>query len=369
MSINMLDNRYLTFFHNKDGTANLMSSWLECHQLPYYFTLLKNHPHAEPFEYFLDHIWFTISFTSDSLADIELHSRKPHGAFHAESFTASGMQGMHGIESLLDEGYIVPFQTFEQRVPFYHAFRSFTEPFAEQYSGTPHTFIAIGHTHNELFYTEAPWGIRESGHVIMQGNKSVGIITKSDLRHSFDCFVTYSKIRLDDDAHPHIDCWAYVEAYVRETATLEAKLSKSKSNASKNASRLFHVDGLRHLCEQMERDSLFLGTPSHLQPEITNSEFLIWKFNLLKNRRAVLEQVLLKHYSSWPKNKVERTVHHLQQNLTLWESFLRVMKKMTMNGNYTFKTSVCDYLQPIIESESFLADAVRNLQQKANRRN
>lgn len=368
MSLHMLDNRFLTYFHHTDGTANLMASWLECQQLSYYFTLCKKYPHSKPIEYFLEHLWFNVSFTPTSLVDIELHNRKPHGAFLSESYSSVGMQGMQGIEKLLDEGYIVPFQTYEKRIPFYHAFRSFTEPYSEEHSGTPHTFVAIGHTRDELYYTEAPWGLREIGHVGLPENKSVGVISKLDLRHAFDCFVTYSRIELDEDAHQRIDSDSYLEDYVRETADLEKKLSKAQSAASGDSSRLFHVSGLERLYRMLEEGVIPLGEPSSSDSGVTNGDLLHWKFNSVRNRRAVLEQALLKRYSSFPKDKVDRTIYHLQQNIAHWDTLLRAIKKMMISGSFTFRTSVRDYWVPLIESESFLADSMHSLRKPGRRK-
>ncbi|GMK39943.1 hypothetical protein PCCS19_29980 [Paenibacillus sp. CCS19] len=368
MSLQMLDNRFLTYFHHTDGSANLMASWLECQQLSHYFTLCKQYPHSQPFEYFVEHLWFSVSFAPASLMDIELYNRKPHGAFRAESYTSIGMQGMQGIGKLLDEGYIVPFQTYEKRVPFFHAFRSFTEPYTGHHSGTPHTFIAIGHTQNELYYAEAPWSLREIGHVGIPENKSVGVISKSDLLHAFDCFVKYDKIELDREAHQGMDCDAYLEDYLRETSNLEKKLSKASAAASGDNSLGFHAEGLERLYRMLEEDMIQLSEPSGGNSAVSNGDLLHWKFNQVRNRRAILEQLLLKRHSSFPKDKVERTVYHLQQNITLWDTFLRSIKKMVISGSYTFRTPVRDYLLPLVESESFLADSIRNLHKPGRRK-
>lgn len=368
MSLQMLDNRFLTYFHHTDGTANLMPSWLECQQLSYYFTLCKRYPHSNPFEYFLEHLWFTVSFTPASLADIELHNRKPHGAFRTESSSSFGMQGMQGIESLLNKGHIVPFRTYEKRIPFFHAFRSLKEPFNKEHSGTPHTFIAIGHTQDELYYTEAPWSLREIGHVGIPENKSVGVIAKSDLLHAFDCYVTYDRIELDEDAHLRIDADSYLEDYLRETSALAKKLSKASAAGPVDSTRLFHADGLERLCRMLEEGAIQLGEPSGSDSAVTNGDLLHWKFNQVRNRRAILEQVLLKRHASFPKDRIERAIHHLGQNVARWDTFLRSLKKMIISGSYTFRTPARDYLLPIVESESFLADAIRQLPKPGRRK-
>lgn len=335
---------------------------LTCFQACLYYLLKteRNKGMDDIFEIFLRDITFGVVETAASaisdfcFLDTSIHEY----GFQKHYILGKGMEALSRVEALLDLGKAVIIQTYIHRVPFFKDFFGFDYELDEEYYQNNyqmhHTFLAVGHDADHLYYVEAPFNRSPERFTPYEGNPTIGVISKQEMYPAFDAFFNYTYLEIDE----------------REMANMFEVVAKVIAQSIQN----YHQPSLHSgdIIKYYGQEAI-ARTISHLtgdsfdflqkipQYGITLGDLLIWKLQDINNRRRLLAKAFTKYRQFFDSGDIDGVIQLLTKITQVWQISIANYIKMRVKKKYVIDNSLREILSGIPGLEEEMIHKLRGL--------
>jgi hypothetical protein len=270
-----------------------------------------------------------------------------------------GVKTLAEVEALLDQGKAVVIQTYMMRVPFFKDFKGFDYPLDEEYYKAnyqwQHTFLAIAHDQDRLYYVEGPFNWNPEHYIPYPGNKTIGIIEKQQLIPAFNAYFNYSY--LDIDMERMSDMFPVVQMVIDKTI---ANYSYPDQKSDKYT-YYYGKAALNWMNAYFHSDSFdFLQwIPQH---SIPLCDLLIWKTQFISNRRMMLAKAFTKHISHFNPSQVNPLIELLKGNVKMWRTIQINLIKMKVKKECKISYDLAELFNDVSRTEDEIIDGLQKLE-------
>lgn len=335
---------------------------LPCIQSCIYYVLKTEFqlPVDQIFEPFLRDI--TFSFQENETGSIReigfLNSIIHDQLFKRHYILGKGSKTFREVESLLDQGKILVIQAYAPRLPFHKDFSGFDAPFDEQeyqrnYQ-TQHTFVALAHDAENLYYVEIPYEMNPVQFVPHPENETVGVILKSDLLPAFELFLNYTYLTMDQNQTP--DMFEALQAAIGQTVANFDLPRKLEDGCITYTGREAITRVGNHLCNPQ------FNLKERLQPSgQTAGEYLLLRFRAIARRRSLLYRGFVKYRNRLPEPLSERIIQRLNAIQANWNTIILNIRKMCIKYEFKSDASFQKVVTDLTTWENLLIDELKTL--------
>ncbi|WP_027630731.1 non-ribosomal peptide synthetase [Ruminiclostridium cellobioparum] len=355
----MRQNIDMEYHFLKNGETDDYSIYLDCASLMLYFISKKKLKSIKGIrELFLGDIVPKVIQNSDgSIYDVD-HLAYPfrEDIFKVQYYRDKGYQSIKEIEELLDKGELVIVNTFMQRVPFSVHFRG--AEYSALEVNDEHTFLIIAYDKQRFYYVEIPHVINAENYIPYDGNKSVGIIDKEELRPAFDVLLNFATVSVD-------------EQKLNKGSQLKKLIQLTLDNYEKG---VFYEEGrkvsqgfaaipcLMELCEKCNLDlnnrKVFTGT--------TLVELFNWKIWMIASQRKLLKFVLEEYDEECNYEVRLNLMDRLEELCKMWIDLGHLIGGRHGKGEAIFDTFYMEYLRELKDKEEELINELKEMWSPTN---
>ncbi len=355
----MRENIDMEYHFLKNGETDDYSIYLDCASLMLYFISKKKLKSIKGIrELFLGDIVPKVIQNSDgSIYDVD-HLAYPfrEDIFKVQYYRDKGYQSIKEIEELLDKGELVIVNTFMQRVPFSVHFRG--AEYSALEVNDEHTFLIIAYDKQRFYYVEIPHVINAKNYIPYDGNKSVGIIDKEELRPAFDVLLNFATVSVD-------------EQKLNKGSQLKKLIQLTLDNYEKG---VFYEEGrkvsqgfaaipcLMELCEKCNLDlnnrKVFTGT--------TLVELFNWKIWMIASQRKLLKFVLEEYDEECNYEVRLNLMDRLEELCKMWIDLGHLIGGRHGKGETIFDTFYMEYLRELKDKEEELINELKEMWSPTN---
>lgn len=270
-----------------------------------------------------------------------------------------GVKTLAELEALLDRGKAVIIQTYMMRVPFFKDFKGFDYPLDEEYYKAnyrwQHTFLAIAHDRDRLYYVEGPFNWHPEHYIPYEGNKTIGVIDKQQLIPAFNAYFNYNYV--DIKMEQMSDMFQVVQTAIAKTIT---NYSHPPLKSDK-FTYYYGKEAVDRMIAHFRSDSFdFLQSiPQH---SITLGDLLIWKTQFISNRRMMLAKGLTKHISHFNPSQANPLIKLLKENVKIWRTIQINFIKMKMKKDYKISCDLAELFNVASRTEDEIIDGLQKIE-------
>jgi len=348
----MKENLDIEYDYFKNGTLEPITELLDCNTRMLYFILKKKVKNFQNYIHILFNgfVFYIIQNEDGTIYNIDCTTYPiREDIFILNTYKSKGIQAMEEIENLLDKGELVIIDAFKSRLPFHKDFISKEYICELEPLMMGHTFLAIAHDKDNLYYVEMIGEINRKNHIPYSGNKSVGIINKKDLLPAFEVYAYFGVIDID---------------YLNLGKKSQLKEDIEKISFEYNTQEITYQDGrnifyginaidlLIDLCKKEELD---LNGIRNLK------ELISWKFWLTAVRRKLLKHVL-ETYSERCNIEIKDELIVLLGDLhTEWRHIQSVIDGRVKENYFILGSEYIPYFESLKGNELMLIDKLNRL--------
>jgi hypothetical protein len=305
----------------------------------------------------------TISLRENETGDIHeigfTNSVIPDLLFQRQYILGKGSKTFAEVLALLDQGKTVIIQAYAQRLPFHKDFAGFDAPFDEQeyqrnYQAQ-HTFVALAHDAENLYYVEIPYEMNPVQYVPYPENDTVGVVTKRELEPAFDLFLNYTYITMDPHQIPDM----YKALLIAIDQTVDNFDRFREENGGKNT--YFGREAMerikKHLCNP--QFNLRNRVPSS---GATMGEYLLLHFRGIARRRSLLQRGMVKYRERMPGAPADTVIQRLNAIQAHWNTIILNIRKMCIKYEFKSDASFQKVVTELAAWENQLIDELKTLQ-------
>ncbi|MCD1258626.1 hypothetical protein B5M42_007240 [Paenibacillus athensensis] len=314
------------YYVGHDGVFNDFAPLLNCFQAALYFSLKAKKGLDKPFELFVQDPSYGLDTDPDGrYREIRnVQGWKCFEVFQTHDVKGRGAATLAEIEALLDQGDLVIFETFLNRVPHMKDFLALDFPFDPTRHNTPHNhiFVAVDYSDTHLYYLESP-ALLNAAHVPYENSRCVGMIEKSVLHHAIDCFLNYRRLEIKDAGLAEDNKRRRVVAAMR---SLIGNIGRPVLETP-TYTRHYGTDGLDRLIACCRSGEFVFSRPSSIH-QSSEGDVLEWKLSNTRQQKSVLYHCIEAHpelFGAYGPALLER----MRASIELWQmtmSKLRLMK-------------------------------------------
>lgn len=347
----------LQYYYMEDGSLDPFTEYLTCFDEPLYFLLKNKFGNLNPCEAFLRDTTFYLSQNSDgSIYDIGfLDNSINSDLFKLKWYGGKGNEALAQVETLLDSGELVMIQTDTRRVPFFKYYQgSNTDDNGVAVPG--HVFLAVYHDKSRLYFVEAPWNHHPNNFVPYEGNPSIGVINKEDLRFAFESFLNCITITLSEEGLFKVD---------RIRTVIEKSIKNYEKRALNSDGFIFTYgkEAIEKLIEICQREFLYLNQEV-MSYSLNLYGLLFWKFWDIIKRRDLLYEYFLKYSKQFNNPDVDALIKIMADLKNAWRVISGdngIITGMYTAKKYLLDASLVKYFKDILDLEGQLNAGLKKL--------
>jgi hypothetical protein len=335
---------------------------LPCIQSCIYYVLKTEFrlPVDQIFEPFLRDITFILQESeTGSIREIGFLNSVIHDQlFERHYILGKGSKTFGEVESLLDQGKIVVIQAYAPRLPFHKDFGGVDAPFDEQeyqrnYQ-TQHTFVALAHDADNLYYVEIPYEMNPVQFAPHPENDTVGVVPKADLQPAFELFLNYTYLTMDQNQAP--DMFGALQTAIDQTVANFDLPRKLEEGCATYTGREAIARVKSHLCNPQ------FNLKERLQPSgQTVGECLLLRFRAVARRRSLLYRGFVKYRSRLPEPLGDSIIQRLNAIQANWNTIILNIRKMCIKYEFKSDASFQKVVADLIAWENLLIDELKDL--------
>ncbi len=355
----MRENLDAEYYFCRNGSFDEFTQLLDCNSLMYYFYLKRYvKDYAKHVGILLQDISVNVSLNPDgSLCDIWCGDfDAADEVFKAEVVNRKGYESMADIERLLEQGKIVVIRTYTKKLPFHKDFISLDFEITdsqEEIERNNHTFIAVAHDGEMLYYIEIP-AVLTDRFIPYGKNKSVGVIKKTDLKPAFDVDLIFASVGIDAER-------------LSRGIDMRDLLRKIISNYFKpsyynNGFKVFcGFEALEMLKQIFESEALYLDH-KHLYYKYMNVKGLLeWKLWSVLARRMLLKAILEQYRDIYPEFSRQNLNDVLTELVEEWKRFRMKVIYRYFKGDFIAGKAYLKYINKIIAMERNIVEKLEEV--------
>jgi len=275
--------------------------------------------------------------------------------FSIKTYSNKGMQAMVEVESFLNKGEIVIIDTLKFRVPFNKDFISKEYICELEPSVMGHTFVAIAHDKDNLYYVEMPSEINEKNYIPYSENKSVGIINKKELLPAFEVYANFGVVDIN---------YSNLEKKSQFKENIEKILFEyyTQGITYEDGRRVFYgINAIDLLIDLSKQEILDLNGRNSFYREDNLRKLIGWKFWITAVRRKFL-QIILETYSEQCNIEIKEELIILLGDLQLeWYRVSDFMTERFNENRFVIGKEYIPYFESLKKNELKLIDNLNKL--------
>jgi hypothetical protein len=340
-----LKNLYMDYYYDKNNKFDEFIGLLDCFQTPLYFILKqKVEGIHKPYEIFLQDTTFDLSHKLDgSRINLDLSDYPSYpDVFDIKRIDGKGMETLKEIQSLLDQGEIVIYNTFLSRVPSYAYYISKDCPFNPKEDMYGHVLVALAMKDEMLYYLEAPGMLNKSNFTPFNGSTTIGMTPVRELKEAMDCYLSYYKVKVKN--------YRFTDEYQEEK--LINTIKKITANFYKGSSieqerkYYYNNEALATVIQYMKEGIISLGNKND-DNTVDYSNLLNWKMETIRQKKVVLIECMKKY----PSTSKQEDIAVLQKNANLWQFIISILSLKNHSNKVVNSDEFIKYIGKLIESE------------------
>ena len=335
----------LQYYYNNDASLDTFTRLLTCFDAPLYFILKNKVTNIDnPCEAFLRDITFYLSQNSDgSIYDIGfLDNSINSDLFKLKWYGGKGNEALAQVEALLDARELVMIQTDTRKVPFLKNYQG-TSSLDDGVAVPGHVFLAVYHDKTHLYYAEAPWNINTGNFNVYEGNESIGVIKKDDLRSAFDSFLNCITITLNEDG-------LFKSDRMKTVIEKSAKNFDKKTLNSDGFIFSYGREAIERLIDVCRREFLYLNQDV-ASYSLDLFGLLNWKLWDIVKRRQLLFQYFVKHSNQFNSVDIDGLISVIDDDIKAWIGVIDIILKRNMEKKYMLDSQIQKYFMEIVDVE------------------
>ncbi|RCX17250.1 phosphopantetheine binding protein [Anaerobacterium chartisolvens] len=345
----MRENLDAEYYFCRDGSFDEFTQLLDCNSLMYYFYLKRYvKDYAKYVGILMQDISVNVSLNPDgSLCNIWCDNfDEVDELFKAEVVNGKGYESMADIERLLEQGKIVVIKTYTKKLPFNKDFISLdfeVTDLQEEIEKSNHTFIAVAHDDEMLYYIEVP-AVLNDRFIPYGKNKSVGVIKKTDLKPAFDLDLIFASVDIDTEK-------------LARGIDIKDLLRKSISNYFKpcyynNGFKVYcGFEAMEMLKQIFESEGLCLDHKHSYYKYIDVKGFLDWKLWAVLARKMLLKEMLEQYRDIYPEFSRQNLNDDLSELVEEWKRFRMKVIYRYFKGDFIAGKIYLKHINKIIAME------------------
>ncbi|MFZ5989301.1 MAG: hypothetical protein ACOYWZ_19575 [Bacillota bacterium] len=348
------------YFYLCNGDIDPFTGLIDCFNVHLYFTLRNKIGNIiNPYGIFLRDIAFYVSQNEDgAIYDVDfIDNSLNEDVFKLQYFKGKGYETFSNCEALLDKGEPVIIYTDTRKVPFFNDNQGEgTEP-TNAGVELGHVFMVIQREGDLLYYVEAPWNINLNNYTPFEGNKSVGVINKSDLKAAFDSFLTYITVKVEESSLH--DAPMRLKQVINNTVENYHK----KTHKSKGLTLSYGLEGIDRLIEACGREFMYLDQKA-LSCSLNLFSLLDWRIVNINRRRILLLESLKTHSRLIDNRCINHITDIIDSDIKSWQSLLTAIRKMNIRKKYLLDKGLQKYLMEVRKMEDEMVAGLLSLKEK-----
>jgi acyl carrier protein len=340
MNSEMEENLEMEYYYLKNGEADEFVKKLDCTGKTLYFIFKKRCKNYYDYKslFIMNFTFYAMLNDNNSLYNFDsfAYSLK-EDIFKLNIYHSKGYCAMEQIEKLLDKGEQVIIVTHMVRVPFFDRFLGFDEPTGDEKRPNPledgtaefsiHTFLAVAHKGEDLYYVEMPTIINRQNFVPYVGNKSVGIIKKRDLEAAFRVFVSFCTVDINLDNLKDRD-------YLKEALDMSMQSYKERQIYLCKYKILYEEEAIDFLISICDGNTIRLDTSENMRSE-SFYRFITWKIYEIAASRGVLAEVLREYKKTCNMEVKTELTEIFERAYEVWNDVVVLAHKKNQDKDYT----------------------------------
>ena len=332
LNAEMMENLELEYYYLKNGETDEFVRKLDCTQKTLYFIFKKRCKNYYDYKslFILNFTFYAMLNDDNSLYNFDSIAYPVNeDIFKLNIFHNKGYAAMAQIEQLLDKGEQVIIVTHMVRVPFFDRFQGFDEPTGDEGRPNPledgtaefsiHTFLAVAHEGENLYYVEMPTIINQQNFVPYEGNKSVGVIKKKDLDAAFRVFVSFCTVDINLDNLQDKD-------YLREALGLSMQYYRDGEVYPCKYKILYEEEAIDFLISICDGKTIYLDSSENMRTE-SFYQFILWKIFAIAGSRGILAEMLRDYKRTCNTEVRTELIEILDRAYAVWDDAVKLAAK------------------------------------------
>lgn len=347
------------YYYLKNGDEDKIVSYLDCNTLMLYYVLKIKFGYEKIMkrcELLLRN--FVPNMILDSQDNLKEIMFKSYGYKNKyinvnEKYAPNYEEGIVEIENILDKGYQAIISTDRKRTPFSKHFKGFAVDVSNEtniISG--HTFIIIAHEKDKFYYVEMYSEIDIDNYIPYEGNKSIGIIDKKDLKLAFDIHLDIFWVDIDTNI--------LNEDYVLKELIQCSIKDYYNGVQVVDGQKMYYGQEVFNLLIKLSEEGLNLRHEKEGH-DMSLGKYLEWKIWSIISSRNLLRFAIINHDGEFDYQSKNRVINYLQTVTKKWFELRNRIIESNEGENHYFNSSYKNDLVEIRDCEDTLIELLKEL--------